>query len=180
MRELEQSASDLERERDEARESASASRDAYEELEEAYRKERAKPERPDDWLSGLAWSRSRCLSCWSSAFWSRGDCSRRRACPDPIAKMQSSKLRLSHPPHLLRLQKCNRRRWGCPIGMEGAPESDCLLRCGNQRRSPPISATQSPRMQLAGPRVLLYTGSAPPPTPRFSCPGRGPVREPMK
>ena len=39
--ELDGRASELERERDEARESASASRQAYEELEEAYRKERA-------------------------------------------------------------------------------------------------------------------------------------------
>ena len=37
--ELDGRASELERERDEARESASASRQAYEELEEAYRKE---------------------------------------------------------------------------------------------------------------------------------------------
>ena len=39
--ELDGRASELERERDEARESASASRQAYEELEEAYRKELA-------------------------------------------------------------------------------------------------------------------------------------------
>ena len=39
--ELDGRASELERERDEARESESASRQAYEELEEAYRKERA-------------------------------------------------------------------------------------------------------------------------------------------
>ena len=38
---LEQSASKLERERDEAREAASAGRDAYDGLMEAYRKERA-------------------------------------------------------------------------------------------------------------------------------------------
>ena len=38
--ELDGRASELERERDEARESASASRQAYEELEKAYRKER--------------------------------------------------------------------------------------------------------------------------------------------
>ena len=41
VRELDGRASELERERDEARESAAASRQAYEELEEAYRKERA-------------------------------------------------------------------------------------------------------------------------------------------
>ena len=39
--ELDGRASELERERDEAREAASANRQAYEELEEAYRKERA-------------------------------------------------------------------------------------------------------------------------------------------
>ena len=39
--ELGQTVLELERERDEAREAASASRDAYHELEEAYRKERA-------------------------------------------------------------------------------------------------------------------------------------------
>ena len=39
--ELDGRASELERERDEARESASVSRQAYEEMEEAYRKERA-------------------------------------------------------------------------------------------------------------------------------------------
>ena len=39
--ELDGRASELERERDEAKESASASRQAYEELEEAYRKELA-------------------------------------------------------------------------------------------------------------------------------------------
>ena len=38
---MELRASELERERDEARDAASASRDAYEELEEAYRKETA-------------------------------------------------------------------------------------------------------------------------------------------
>ena len=42
--ELDGRASELERERDEAREAASASRQAYEELEEAYRKERAEHE----------------------------------------------------------------------------------------------------------------------------------------
>ena len=41
VRELDGRASELERERDEARESVSAVRQAYEELEEAYRKERA-------------------------------------------------------------------------------------------------------------------------------------------
>ena len=41
MRELERSASELERERDEAREAASADRISYEEVTEAYRKERA-------------------------------------------------------------------------------------------------------------------------------------------
>ena len=41
VRKLERSASELEWERDEARESADAGRDAYAELEEAYRKERA-------------------------------------------------------------------------------------------------------------------------------------------
>ena len=41
VRGLEQTASELERERDEAREVASASKDAYEELTEAYRNERA-------------------------------------------------------------------------------------------------------------------------------------------
>ena len=41
VRELDGRASELERERDEARESASAIRQAYEELEETYRKERA-------------------------------------------------------------------------------------------------------------------------------------------
>ena len=41
VRQLERSASELERERDEAREAASASRRPYEELEEAYRKETA-------------------------------------------------------------------------------------------------------------------------------------------
>ena len=39
--ELDRRASDLERERDEAREAASASGRTYEEMEEAYRKERA-------------------------------------------------------------------------------------------------------------------------------------------
>ncbi len=43
--ELDGRASELERERDEAKESASASRQAYEELEEAYRQERAARER---------------------------------------------------------------------------------------------------------------------------------------
>ena len=42
--ELDGRASELERERDEARESASASRQAYEELEEEYRKERVEHE----------------------------------------------------------------------------------------------------------------------------------------
>ena len=41
VRVWERIASELERERDEARDVASASRDAYEEMEEAYRKERA-------------------------------------------------------------------------------------------------------------------------------------------
>lgn len=41
VRELDGRASELERERDEARESAAAVRQAYEELEEAYRRERA-------------------------------------------------------------------------------------------------------------------------------------------
>ena len=41
VRELGRSTSELEGEQDEAREAASASRDAYEELEETYRKERA-------------------------------------------------------------------------------------------------------------------------------------------
>ena len=41
VRELDGRASELERERDEARESAAAGRQAYEELEEAYRKQRA-------------------------------------------------------------------------------------------------------------------------------------------
>ena len=41
VRELERSASELERERDKAKTVASASRQAYEELEEAYRKETA-------------------------------------------------------------------------------------------------------------------------------------------
>ena len=41
MRELGRSASELEREQDEARDVAAASRDTYEELDEAYRKERA-------------------------------------------------------------------------------------------------------------------------------------------
>ena len=41
MWELDGRASELERERDEAREAASASRQAYEEMEEAYRKEQA-------------------------------------------------------------------------------------------------------------------------------------------
>ncbi len=40
VRELERSASELELERDEARDAASATRDAYEELDETYRKER--------------------------------------------------------------------------------------------------------------------------------------------
>ena len=39
--ELERTVGELERERDEAREAASASKDTYEELEEVYRKERA-------------------------------------------------------------------------------------------------------------------------------------------
>ena len=43
--ELDGRASELERERDEARESESASRQAYEEIEEAYRKQRAAHER---------------------------------------------------------------------------------------------------------------------------------------
>ena len=50
MWELDGRSSELERERDEARESASASRQAYEEMEEAYRKERAAHERTR-WLA---------------------------------------------------------------------------------------------------------------------------------
>ena len=46
-------ASELERERDEAREAASASRQAYEELEEAYRKERAAHGRTRRWTVRL-------------------------------------------------------------------------------------------------------------------------------
>ena len=42
--ELDRQASELERERDEARDAASVNRQAYEELEEAYRKERAEHE----------------------------------------------------------------------------------------------------------------------------------------
>ena len=41
VRELGRSSSELERERDEARDAAAVSRDTYEELDEAYRKERA-------------------------------------------------------------------------------------------------------------------------------------------
>ena len=48
--ELDGRASELERERDEAREAESASRQAYEEMEEAYRKERAAHERTKDGL----------------------------------------------------------------------------------------------------------------------------------
>ena len=48
--ELDGRASELEMERDEARESASASRRAYEELEEAYRKERAAHEETKEGL----------------------------------------------------------------------------------------------------------------------------------
>ena len=48
--ELDGRASELERERDEARESASASRQAYEELEEAYRKELAAHEETKEGL----------------------------------------------------------------------------------------------------------------------------------
>ena len=80
VRELEQSvsewklrATELERERDEAREAASAARRPYEELQEAYRKQRAAHGRTRRWPSGSAspWSR-----CSSSAVCSRGDCSR--------------------------------------------------------------------------------------------------------
>ena len=48
--ELDGRASELERERDEAREAASANRQAYEELEEAYRKERAEHEETKEGL----------------------------------------------------------------------------------------------------------------------------------
>ena len=48
--ELDQGASELERERDEARESAAASGRAYEEMEEAYRKERAAYDKTKDGL----------------------------------------------------------------------------------------------------------------------------------
>ena len=73
VRELEGRAPALERERDEARESASAVRQAYEELEEAYRKERAAHGAGDGWPSGSGspWSR-----CSSYAACSHGDCSR--------------------------------------------------------------------------------------------------------
>ena len=47
--ELDQRASELEKERDEAREAASASARAHEEMEEAYRKERAAHERTRRW-----------------------------------------------------------------------------------------------------------------------------------
>ena len=48
--ELDGRTSELERERDEAREAASANRQAYEELEEAYRKERAEHEETKEGL----------------------------------------------------------------------------------------------------------------------------------
>ena len=48
--ELDGRASELERERDEAREAASANRQAYEELEESYRKERAEHEETKEGL----------------------------------------------------------------------------------------------------------------------------------
>ncbi len=51
--ELDGRASELERERDEARESASTSRQAYEELEEAYRKETAAHGRTKRWAIRL-------------------------------------------------------------------------------------------------------------------------------
>ena len=51
--ELDGRASEMERERDEAKEAASASRQAYEELEEAYRKERAAHGRTRRWTVRL-------------------------------------------------------------------------------------------------------------------------------
>ena len=51
--ELDGRASELERERDEAREAASASHQAYEEMEEAYRKERATHGRTRRWTVRL-------------------------------------------------------------------------------------------------------------------------------
>ena len=51
VRELEQSASELERERDEARDAAAADRQAYAELEEAYRKEAAAHEETKELLN---------------------------------------------------------------------------------------------------------------------------------
>ena len=51
--ELDGRASEMERERDEAKESASASRQAYDELEEAYRKERAAHGRTRRWTVRL-------------------------------------------------------------------------------------------------------------------------------
>ena len=63
--ELQPTVRELERERDEAREAASASRDAYEELEETYRKERAACGRTGSWPSCSVWSPLGYLCCWS-------------------------------------------------------------------------------------------------------------------
>ena len=68
---------ELERERDEAREAASASRDAYEDLEEVYRKERAAHGRTKQVAFRLGLVAVTLFVCWSSAFWLRRECSRR-------------------------------------------------------------------------------------------------------
>ena len=58
----------------------------------------------------------------------------------PIAQMLFPKLALSTPAQLPRLHFCNFQSCGCPVRVEGATKSDCLLRCGR--------LTHLPRFQL--------------------------------
>ena len=75
------------------------------------------------------------------------------------------------PHHVRRLHRhfVHSRSYDCPVEAEGATESDCLLLCGRLPPFTPISATESPNLQLAASRLLLYTGSTPRMPPRFSC-----------
>ena len=65
---------ELERERDEARDAASASKDVYEEFEEAYRNECAAHRRMRRLALVLGMVTVVLFACESSAFWLRGVC----------------------------------------------------------------------------------------------------------
>ena len=70
--------------------------------------------------------------------------------------VQFSKLALSTSARYLRLTKCNFQSCDCPVRVEGATESDCLLRCGRLPRSPRFQLQNRPTHNLP-PREISCT-----------------------